>query len=204
MHLLLLAVGLFPSPANAEPEPRPEPKTEAAPRYLEIGARVGPRIADCPGSCDRLTPGVGLGGFLGVRAHHHFAGGFMAGYERFLQAEDEHPFRGMSYLGLYARGYVLRHSTFEPYAEIAGLGARPVGRCTGTSASNGEFGYRGSIGADWRIGPGLKLGAAASYLRARFGCGGSAMKVIVIPEPRVPPGPVGGFGVEFVITGVPF
>ncbi|MBX3131481.1 MAG: hypothetical protein KF718_32490 [Polyangiaceae bacterium] len=68
--ILLLGLVLLTSRTYADPEPRPEH------RYLELGARVDARIADCPSDCDALPPGFGLSGFLGVRMHHHVAAGF--------------------------------------------------------------------------------------------------------------------------------
>lgn len=201
--VLLLGLVLFTSGASAEPQPQPEPQPEREPRYLEIGARAGPRIADCS-HCDALPPGLGLSGFLGLRAHHHFAAGFTVGYERFLHIEDPYPFRGMSFLGLFARGYVMCHSTFDPYVELAGLAATPVGRCPFAGESEGEFGYRGALGADWRLGPGLKLGAAASYLRVRFECGGRSVAGVDTPETFFRPGSLGAFGVDLAVTAVPF
>lgn len=198
MHLLLLlGLVLVPSRASAEPE------TDAAPRYLELGARAGARIAHCPVSCDALPPGFGLGGFLGVRMHHHFAAGFSAGHGRFFHAEEQHPLRGVTFIGPFVRGYVARHPTFDPYLEVAGLAVSPVGYCPGGGESFGGFGYRATVGSDWRIGPGMKLGVAASYLRARFGCvvdGADEARV----EVAHPPPTLGGLGVDLVVTAVPF
>lgn len=196
-HLLLLGLVLVPSRAAGDSEIQP------APRYLELGARAGPRIVDCPVSCDSLPPGFGVGGFLGVRMHHHFAAGFSAGHDRFFHAEEQHPLRGVTFIGPFVRGYVARHSTFDPYLEIAGLAASPVGPCPGGHQSMGGFGYRATLGSDWRIGPGMKLGVAASYLRTRFGCvvdGADDARV----EVAHPPPTLGGFGIDLVVTAVPF
>lgn len=192
--ILLLGLVLLTSRTYADPEPRPEH------RYLELGARVDARIADCPSDCDALPPGLGLSGFAHASPRR---GGLHRRARAVLPRQRSAPL-ARDHLPRCVRAGLRPHSTFDPYVEIAGLAAMPVGTCPGGHDSLGGFGYRAGLGADWRSGPGVKLGAAAAYLRVRFGC---VVEGSDDAEPiegaRTPP-TLGGFGTGIAITAVPF